>query len=87
MLAPHFGEEPDLRRITEATRTVSWPKYVMGVDYRIGTDSTGDPAVWIRLIVKDDVEIESPAVQTELGRLRGRTERRFTRSGLTAGPT
>ncbi len=86
LIAPNFGEESDLRRITDAIWPVPRPKYALGVDCRIGTDSTGDPATWIRLIVQDDVEIESPAVQAELDRLRGAYREAIQKAGVDRWP-
>jgi hypothetical protein len=86
LIAPHLGEELDLRRIADATRSVPWANYILGADYRIGTDSTGDPAVWIRLIVKDDVEIESPTVQAELARVRGAYREAIQKAGIERWP-
>jgi hypothetical protein len=86
LLAPHFGEEVDLRRIAEATRSIHWPKYVMGLDCRVGNDSTGSPAAWIRFIVNDDLEIESPAVQSELAQMRGVFRKAIEQAGISRWP-
>jgi hypothetical protein len=84
--APHFGEEPDLQRIADATRSVHWPDYVLWVEARIGTDSAGDPAVWVWLVVKDDVEIESPKVQAELARVREAYRNAIQKAGIDRWP-
>ena len=62
--APYF-EEPDIEQVAEATRSVRWPSYVQGAQFRFGSDSSGDPAVWIWLVLNDDVEIESSSVQAD----------------------
>ena len=86
ILAPHFGEEPDLRRMADATRGIQWPEYVLWSDVRLGNDSTGDPAAWIWLVLKDDVEIESGEVQDELARLREAYRNALQRGGIDRWP-
>ncbi|MDB5311249.1 MAG: hypothetical protein JWO38_5451 [Gemmataceae bacterium] len=39
----------------------TYPEYVLGFDCEFGTDSTGDPAVWVWVVVPDDADVESKA--------------------------
>lgn len=49
-LSSHLWQlEPDFR------------EYVLGFDCRFGLDPTGDPAVWVRAVVPDDVDVQTPA--------------------------
>lgn len=86
VIAPSAGEDPDLRRIIDVIRSVPWPDYVFGADFRLGNDSTGDPAVWIWLLLNDDVEIESRAVQDELGRVRRAYLDEIQKAGINRWP-
>jgi hypothetical protein len=36
-----------------------FPDFVLGIDYTIDTDATGDPGIWIWVIVPDDVDPDS----------------------------
>lgn len=85
-LAPTFGEERDLQRIVDVTRHIERPKYLLGTDFRIGIDSTDDPAVWIRFIVPDDAEIESPTFQAETNQLREAFRTAILRAGIDRWP-
>jgi hypothetical protein len=65
---------------------VRWPDYVKGVQFRFGNDSSGDPAVWIWLVLKDDVDIESPSVQAELSPVREAYRNAIQRAGIERWP-
>jgi hypothetical protein len=86
ILAPHFGEEPDTHRILEAIRSVHAPDYVLWVEYELFTDSTNDPAVWIWLVLEDDVEIESLAIHDELALVRRAIREALQRAGINRWP-
>ncbi len=35
---------------------VTFPHFVLGIDYTLDTDSTGDPGIWIWVIIPDDFD-------------------------------
>jgi hypothetical protein len=37
----------------------NFPDYCIGFDYRVGSDSTGDPAIWVWVIVADETDVVS----------------------------
>jgi hypothetical protein len=37
----------------------TFPDFVLGIDYTLGTDATGDSGIWIWVIVPDDVDPDS----------------------------
>ncbi|MBP3957980.1 hypothetical protein J8F10_22220 [Gemmata sp. G18] len=38
---------------------ITFPDFVLGIDYTLDTDATGDPGIWIWVIVPDDVDPDS----------------------------
>ena len=38
-----------------------YPEYVLGFSCEFGTDSTGDPAVWVWVVVPDETDVQTPA--------------------------
>jgi hypothetical protein len=86
LLGQHVGESEELQRIAEAIRPVPSPDYVVGVDCRLDTDWSGDPAVRIWLVLNDDVEIESLAVQDELHPVRRGYHEAIQRAGIDRWP-
>jgi hypothetical protein len=45
----------EVKRFNDIVRTVRLPDDVHRIEFRLGEDSTGAPAVWITLIAKDDL--------------------------------
>ena len=77
----HPGVEPmsaaqlvrdDAAAVAEVLAAVrpQFPAFVRDAVFQLRADHTGDPAVWIWLILDDDTEIESRDVQAELRQVR-----------------
>jgi hypothetical protein len=41
-----------------------FPDFILGIDYTLDIDATGDPGIWIWVIVPDDVDPDSPEFRT-----------------------
>lgn len=61
-------------------------KWIPTFDYQLGEDSTGDPAIWIWLILNDDVDIEAPITRVELNLLRIGFDVRLREAGIDRTP-
>ncbi|MBY0459699.1 MAG: hypothetical protein K2V38_20460, partial [Gemmataceae bacterium] len=85
VLHPHI-DEPDVRRIAEATRGIPWPAFVRWADFRLATDSTGDPAVWVTLTLTDDAAIESADFRTRMRTLRDAYRTAIQKAGIDRWP-
>lgn len=91
LLMTHLGEflgDADAEKVASvltATRP-QFPAYVHGAILRLGNDHSGDPAVWIWLILEDDVDIESRSVQEDLFRIRGVIRDQLVLAGVTRWP-
>jgi len=48
-----YTESSEVRSIRSALKKVRFPKGIANLDFDLGNDSTGDPAVWIWIVVKD----------------------------------
>jgi hypothetical protein len=71
ILEPYIAS-PESERVREAIWSV-WKEerwWIPTFDYEIGDDSTGDPAVWIWLILNDDRDIEARETREWLRRVR-----------------
>jgi hypothetical protein len=49
-----MGAMSEAEQIREAVKKTSLPETVRDVSYRLDVDSSGAPAVWVRVIVDDD---------------------------------
>lgn len=56
---------------------------VLTFDFEFGRDSTGDPAVWVWLILKDGVTVDGPGIQLKLYDVRDAIRKEFTAAGIT----
>lgn len=64
VLRPYLGADRELRRLGDALQSVAFPEYVVGLNYRIGADSSGGtPAVWVWVIVEDKVVADKSFAQ------------------------
>ena len=48
-----------MRAVVEASGTEPFPDFVLGLDYTLDTDWSGDPGIWIWVIVPDELDPES----------------------------
>src|SRR4051812_18907124 len=55
ILQPYFPTPEELDRLRAAMRSVNFPNFVQTWDYEFGRDSSGEPGVWIWVVVDDDV--------------------------------
>jgi hypothetical protein len=87
VLEPYLStaEAKDIERIlAQAVRPdESW---IPTLDFKLGNDATGDPAVWVWLIVNDDVDVEDAGVQTRLQAVRDRIDRELARAKVERYP-
>lgn len=63
-----------------------FPPFVRDAVFQLRTDHAGDPAVWVWLILDDDTELESRAIQAELKRVRDAIQDRVFASGIDRWP-
>lgn len=66
-------------------KAVEFPDFVQTWDYEFGRDSSGQPAVWIWLVV-DDAAADDPAFTAATTRLRREIHRSLQREGLDRWP-
>ena len=50
----YLPAQGEIKQVRGALETVQFPDFVLSWDFELGADSTGDPAVWVWVIVKDD---------------------------------
>jgi hypothetical protein len=60
-LLDHFSLDPEGKALLLALHQskATFPDFVLGIDYTLGTDATGDPGIWIWVIVPDEVDPDS----------------------------
>jgi hypothetical protein len=58
-----LDEEGKTLLIALTAATKPFPDFVLGIDYTLDTDATGDPGIWIWVIVPDDVDPDSSEFQ------------------------
>lgn len=89
----HPYRTPESRRVLdtlwgawqeEAVRDVR--QWIPTFDYQLGEDSSGEPAVWVWLILNDDVDIEAADTRGGLSRLRLLIHARFQDAGIDRWP-
>jgi hypothetical protein len=87
VLEPYLStaEARDIERIlAHAVRPdESW---IPTLDFKLGNDATGDPAVWVWLIVNDDVDVENADVQTKLQTVRNRIDSELAQAKVERFP-
>jgi len=54
LLQPYLPTQGELEQVRDALESVQFPEFVLSWDFELGEDSTGDPAVWVWVIVRDD---------------------------------
>jgi len=75
----------ETRTINQIVKKRPWPRAVKGFEVEFGLDSTGDPAVWIWLMVDDDISPSAEKI-AELGRFRRDLRARLVGAGLSRWP-
>lgn len=58
-----YSLEPEGEAVIRALWAGPVPEFVLGLDYDLDTDWTGDPAAHIRVIIRDDADPESDEFQ------------------------
>ncbi len=77
---------------SETIREVLWTAWhperdwIPTFDYRLGKDWSGDPAIWVRLVLEDNVAIEAPRTREGLSRLRLLIRARLQEVGIDWWP-
>jgi hypothetical protein len=86
ILEPFLPTPDELDRLRAAMRTVRFPPDVVeSWDYEFGLDSSGDPAVWIWLVV-DDRAADDPAFTATTARLQREILQSLQRAGVSRWP-
>jgi hypothetical protein len=86
ILEPYFPTPQELDRLRAAMRAVHFPADVVETWYpEFGLDSSGDPAVWIWLVV-DDAVANDPTFTTTTTRLQREIHQSLERVGLNRWP-
>lgn len=85
ILEPYFPTPEELRRLRGALKEVHFPSVVETWDYEFGRDSSGDPAVWIWVLV-DDVAADDATFTDNTVRLRREIHQAIQRAGLDRWP-
>jgi hypothetical protein len=62
-------DEAAVAAVIDAVRP-QFPPFIRDAVFQLRTDHTGDPGVWVWLILDDDTEIESRAIQAEMAPVR-----------------
>jgi hypothetical protein len=85
ILQPYFPTPEELTQLRTAMKAVNLPDSVQTWDYEFGRDSSGDPAVWIWIVVDDEaaVDVTFTAATTRLQR---DIHRALQRAGLDRWP-
>ena len=83
--APYF-EEYALHQLADATLAVGWPDFVRGVQYELRNDWTGEPSIYIWLVLKDKVSIESSLARDDFNRARDAYRYSLRHAGITRWP-
>ncbi|MFO0958438.1 MAG: hypothetical protein U0800_13575 [Isosphaeraceae bacterium] len=63
ILKPYCPDRDDFLKIQQFLGKFPYPSYVITYDFEIGSDSTGDPALWIYLIVEDSMAEDANAME------------------------
>jgi hypothetical protein len=84
MAAGGEGEASDgeARAIGDILQAHPWPVPVKGFELEFGEDSTGDPAVWIWLMIADDEQPSSQKMR-ELSQFRREVQSAITAAGVS----
>jgi hypothetical protein len=87
ILRPHLAD-PEAEKISRAIWQAWWDyrDLVPSFDFQIGDDSTGDPAVWVWLVLDDGVNVEAAQTRARLDQLRGQIHESLRRAGITRWP-
>jgi hypothetical protein len=75
----------EARAIQDILKGRPWPPAVKGFELEFGEDSTGDPAVWVWLMIDDDVSPPAEKIK-ELGRFRRGLVSAIMDAGLSHWP-
>jgi len=75
----------EMETIKQALGMASLPSYVKDCKYRLDTDSSGDPAVWIWVIMTD-TEVESPSFPSDRHSVKKSVVKLLRESGIERWP-
>jgi hypothetical protein len=54
-----FDEEGKALLVALTAAKKPFPDFVLGLDYTLNTDATGDPGIWVWVLVSDDIDPDS----------------------------
>ena len=88
ILRPYLSEESLKIReaIWRAWRDDGAAAWIPTFDYALDEDWAGNPAVWVWLILNDDVDVEEPATRAGLNSLRTRIRKELYEAGIERRP-
>ena len=75
----------EARAIQDIVKGRPWPPAVKGFELEFGEDSTGDPAVWVWLMIDDDVSPSAEKIR-ELGYFSRDLQSAIIDAGLSRWP-
>lgn len=76
-----MSESEKIERILKSIK----PAFASGLRFQLDDDATGDPAVWVWLIVADE-KLESPAFQSELEAFQSQVGETLRADGIERWP-
>jgi hypothetical protein len=85
IMEPYLPTSDETRRLRAAMSEVQFPPEVLTWEFEFGRDSTGDPAVWIWVLV-DDAAANDPGFTTVSTRLQREIQQALQRAGLDRWP-
>lgn len=85
ILDPYLSSPGEHEKIREVLKGIQYPPFVLTWDYELAPDSTGDPAVWIRIFV-DDEAAKSKDFPGELMKIERKIRTSFANAGVHRWP-
>jgi hypothetical protein len=85
ILEPYLSGNEELHAVRDVLESVDFPPGVVAWEFRVGEDSTGDPAAWIWLFVDQDV-VERKEVSRVTTAARQKIHDAFTAAGIHRWP-
>jgi hypothetical protein len=85
IMEPYLPTGEETRMLRDAMKNVRFPAGVLTWEFEFGRDSTGDPAVWIWIVV-DDTAANEPGFDREANLLPRQIREALRKSGIERWP-
>jgi hypothetical protein len=56
ILKPYLPEGGEIKQVRDALEKITFPEGVLSYEFELGDDSTGDPAVWVWVVVDERLD-------------------------------